>query len=219
MKIKKNNKQELPREKMNSVGINNLSNSDLLALVLGSGNRKQNVLEISNIIFPEYSKYTYSDNFSIQELSKKLNISNGYIIKLFAILEIARRLYNKKEYIQSLSDVIDRYTYISRYDKEYFFAIHLNTRSKILLEEVVSIGTETSAIVSVKELIAKAIELKTFALIIIHNHPSGESEPSHEDIKITNELLNACSYFDIKLLDHVIISQMNNFSFKDKQII
>ena len=108
---------------------------------------------------------------------------------------------------------------LSYLDQEHFMAIFINNNNEIITDKIISIGTTTTTIANPKDVIKWALKYSAYAIIVAHNHPSGNVKPSSQDVKFTMELKKACEIIDIILVDHIIVGRNNYFSFKDKRII
>lgn len=175
-KIKNLPKDKRPREKLILNGADTLTNTELLSIILGVGTKKEDVSEISNKIFPSYKINLKYSSFNPNLLSKSLDIPITHACKIASFHELARRVYasDKDEYIHTPHDVYLKLKQISKFKKENLIAIYLNTRSKIIHEETITIGTTTSSLISNKDILEPAVKYMAAYLIIVHNHPSGD---------------------------------------------
>jgi DNA repair protein RadC len=211
-----------PREKLYKFGPEKLTNHELLALILGHGTKRENVFDLSKRLISEYGNKTL---FSIKkplDFQKFYNIGKAQSAKIISCLEIGRRLYknNKNKYILSSPDDVFKYTnHMRDLSREYIYGIYLNTRNRVLYEEVLSIGTLEQSHIFLRDIFYPAFIHYAYGIILVHNHPSGDANPSENDINITNKVLNASELLGIQLLDHVIVSSEGFFSFNDNNLI
>ncbi len=217
MKIAEISPENRPRERLKRDGIETLSNAEILAIILQKGNRKENVIDMSNRLISTYSINKLS-NCSLQELQQINGIGEVKAMQIQAVFELQKRTQTDrtKTIIKSAKDV---YEYckpkIGDKLKEYFMILLLDTKNKIIKDETISIGTLNSSIIHPREVFKTAIKESANSIILVHNHPSGDPEPSQEDEEITKELTKAGELIGIKVLDHVIIGKDEWYSFKD----
>lgn len=213
--------QELrPRERLKEYGPRTLSSAELLAIILRTGNKKENVLELSARLLQRYDLRALS-RAGIAALIKEKGVGEAKACQIMACFELGRRLASfsktKKLRINSAKDIAKMFMpELSSLKKEHFIGIYLDSRKNIVKEEIISIGSLDSSVVHPREIFRPAIEESAAALILVHNHPSGDPEPSEEDIEVTKQLSAAGELLGIELLDHVIIGQKTYFSFREK---
>jgi DNA repair protein RadC len=219
--------EKRPREKLIQSGPDALTDAELLAIVLNTGLWKKNyyedVLELSNRILKEYGPRAVINEKSVEKLMKELEITKVKACQIVACFELGRRFFKKDEeeiYIRESRDV---YNYlkdkIANLKKEQFRGLYLNSRNKLIHDEVISLGTLTTNLVHPREVFQPAIQCTAAAIILAHNHPSGDPEPSEDDIKITQQLIEASKIINIEILDHIIIGKNKYLSLKDKKLI
>ena len=222
-KIKDMPEESRPREKLYKLGTSALSNVELLAIILGTGAKNKSAIELSAEILRNYNLKELS-SASINKLEKIKGVSNAKACRIVACFELGRRASafreDKKIKIRSSLDVYNLiYPKVYGKKREFFYAIYLNTKNILLKEELISIGNLNKNFVSAREILKPAIELSAASIILAHNHPSNNVEPSKEDIALTKKLENAFDLFGIKLLDHVIICDNSFLSLKEKGLI
>jgi len=220
MKIGEMEKIEQPREKLQRYGMDKLNNAELLALIFGSGRKGENVLQISKKVLKQFSDQNLL-KVSISQLSKISGI--GWIkgARLLAGFELFRRISYKPQdgSIDSPTVIWQQFKYLGRQKKEHFIAIYLDARNVVLDQEVVSIGSLDMSVVHPREVFEPAIRRLAASVILLHNHPSGEAVASEADIIITKKLVDSGRILGIEVLDHIIITEDQYFSFKEKKII
>ncbi len=203
-----------PYEKMVLYGEEALSESELLSIIIKTGTKRLSAIEIAqNIILKNavnYSDFRFLQQLSINELMQFEGIGKVKAIELKAIGEISRRIEKpiseKKLYIQSRKDVVDLFMEQLRYEKiEIIKLVMLNNKNKIEKIKTIAIGNSAGITFDIKQVLSDPIKLQIPKIIIIHNHPSGNPEPSNTDIEFTKQLDKACILMGIQLLDHIII--------------
>jgi len=219
MRIKDIPKENRPRERLKREGVEVLSNSELLAVVLQKGTRQENVIDMSNRLLSRYSLEELS-RCSLTELKEIPGIGDAKAMQILALFEFNKRHSLSKQNgkpIKSAKDVFDyAHPKLNGLDKEHFMILHLDTRNKVIKDEIISVGTLNSSIVHPREVFKSAIKESANAIILVHNHPSGDPQPSEEDKAITDKLFSAGELLSIKVLDHVIIGKDQFYSFKEK---
>jgi DNA repair protein RadC len=199
--------------------MNMKSLSELLTIIIRNPEHVKRLLD-------RFSSLCALDQAHIVEIANIIGMKNA--VKVKAVLEIGKRFFKEraelKRKLKTPSDVIeyvrDYYFLSLRYqEKEFFYAILLNVKNRPVADYQISKGCINFAPVDPKEIIKLAILHLACNVILVHNHPSGEPEPSGSDIELTNNLIQACRYFDITVLDHIIIGKNNMFSFAQKGLI
>jgi DNA repair protein RadC len=222
MKIKDWSDADKPREKLEQLGKNALSDAELLAIVLGSGSKNESALDLSKRILKDanHSISTLS-KYTIKDLQKYKGIGAAKAIGIVAALELGNRKSSEiTEEKPSLNSSQKIFQYVSRYfdglQVEHFYLILLNRSLKHIKTIEISVGGTASTIVDAKIIMKHAIENLASIAILAHNHPSGNKMPSNQDDDITNKLKNGFDLFDIKLMDHIIYCGPNSyFSYAD----
>jgi len=207
-----------PREKLLAQGPEALSSRELLAIVLQVGTVKEDVVQMSERLIRGYGENNVLTERDAQKLSEEANIPITKAMQIVALGELGRRTYDKKESgFKSIRNARDVYEYLvdmRNLPKEYLRALFLNAHNRVIRDEVISIGTVNSNIVHPREVFRSGIESNAVAVILAHNHPSGEVAPSAEDENITLQLIQAGKIIGIRVLDHVIITKDGFMSVK-----
>lgn len=216
---------ERPREKLLRYGREFLSNAELLAILIGSGTRDLSALSLANrLLALEEEGIVYLAECSPEELSKVNGIGIAKSCQIAAAIEIGKRIAGSPKDIRvsvcSPKAVADLFMEEMRYlKKEYFKVLFLNTKNEIGSYENVSIGNLSSSIVHPREVFRSAVKKSAAAIIVIHNHPSGNPLPSQNDLDITKRLAEAGKLMGIPLLDHLIIGDGVYISLKEKMLM
>jgi len=223
MKIKSLPSEDRPREKLIKKGAHLLTNSELLAIILRTGNKKENVINLSNKIFTKYNLKTLS-RIEISKLEKISGIGKVKASQIIACFELARRLNSfkkdKKPIIKNAKDIVKIFTSeMSTLKKEHFKGIYLNSRKRIIKEETIFIGSLNESVVHPREIFQIALSENAAAIILLHNHPSGDPTPSNFDIEVTKELIKSGKILGIEILDHIILGDNKYMSFKEKNLL
>ena len=213
--------EDRPREKLMSKGASVLSTAELLAILIGSGNKKESAVDLSKRILAsvQYNIHELA-KLSVKELTAFNGIGPAKAITIVTALELGKRrqlesfIYKPK--IHSSQAVFSMMQpQIGMLAHEEFWVLYLNNANEVLSKYQLSKGGITATLVDVRLLFKKAIELSAVAVVICHNHPSGSLNPSREDKKITKKIKEGGLSLDIKLLDHLIITEKSYFSFAD----
>lgn len=212
-------KDERPRERLIKNGPSALSDSELLAIILRTGSKQENVINLSQRILKEYNIKQLSQ-VNLAQLMKVHGIKESKAAQIAACFEIARRLESfeevKKPKISSPEDVYRRvYPRMREQKKEMFIELCLDTKNQIIREDIISVGSLNANIVHPREVFKLALAESAAHIIVAHNHPSGDPTPSREDIEITKKLAETGNIMGITVLDHVIIGDGRHFSMKE----
>lgn len=201
---------ERPREKLLKQGARSLSVAELLAVVLTTGTRKEEVLRMSHRITSEYGEKGIAFQNDPKKLSRDLDIPETKSCQITACFELGRRFFsdakNGHRTIRTPRQVFEYFKDMGTLPKEQLRGIYLNSHYKVIHDEVISIGSLTSNVVHPREVFRPAIICSAAAIIIAHNHPSGSIKPSDSDIAITRQLIQVGKVIGINILDHVIIA-------------
>ena len=214
--IKKWIKDERPREMLIKYGPESLPLSKLMAIILRTGKEGTSAEELSKNLLNKFRTLRDIDSSPISEICKMDGIGPAKVSQIKAALELGKRLYKesaqKQKRIKKADDVI---SYVAEYygpylrdaKKEFFNVILLDIKNKPIHNIEIGKGSINAAVVDPKEIIKEATIKSASSIILVHNHPSGDTEPSGEDINLTNRIIDACNLVGIKVLDHVIIGK------------
>ena len=216
-------KEERPRERLAKFGESALSAQELLQLILGRGVAGESVAVMAQKLLTQFGSLQKLAEASIEELSLIKGIGLAKAAQIKATFEIGRRLSNQTPPYKSKELTDSKKVYqlmkskLKDYHKEHFYIIALNSRGHSIAE--VSIGSLNASIVHPREVFAEAIKNKAASVIIVHNHPSGDPEPSEDDLTTTKRLVEAGKILGIEVIDHIIVTKKGFLSFKDKNLI
>jgi DNA repair protein RadC len=212
-KIKDIPKFDRPREKMEKYGPGKLSDAELLAILLRTGTKDLNVLKLAQKILQKFENEKFID-ITIDELKTIHGLGPVKSCEILACFELGRRMLKgkKSSILLSPKDVWERMKDIRGSKKEHFVVFYLDSRNQEIQREIISVGTLNESLVHPREVFESAIKNNAASIIIAHNHPSGDLEPSQADIEITKKLIHAGKILDIRVIDHVIV--INNSWFR-----
>ena len=223
--IKQWAKDDRPREKLLLKGAENLSDSELLAILIVNGTKQKSAVELAKDVLKS-AKNNLPDlgKLSVKDLMQIKGIGEAKAIAIVAAMELGRRrqaLSYREKAIVEKSDDVARYlqTLLKDYRHEVFAVLFLNRANKINHFEIVSEGGMTGTVADPRIILKKALEQNAVSLILCHNHPSGSLKPSRADEELTHKIKEASKYFDIKILDHLIVSEDGYFSFADEGLL
>ncbi|MCK9351610.1 MAG: DNA repair protein RadC [Candidatus Paceibacterota bacterium] len=200
-----------PREKMMQSGPSVLSEVELMAVILGVGTKKEEVMSMASRLFEEYGKNAIVNHTDPRKLEREMNIPASKACQIIASLELGRRFFKqangKTAIIRTSKQAYEYLKDMGELQKEHLRGIYLNSRYRVIHEETISIGSLTANIVHPREVFRPAVEHHAVAVIIAHNHPSGDKTPTKEDRAITKQLCSAGKILGIDLLDHLVITK------------
>ncbi len=215
---------ERPREKMKERGAQALGNSELLAILLRTGTAAESALRLAENLLDRAGGLAGLGHATLEEVEQVRGIGEAKAVTLLAALELGRRVDSlaplDRTAVRTPGDVaallLPRFRYESR---ESFVAVLLSTKNHVLKTPVISVGSLNASIVHPRELFREAINASAAAVIVAHNHPSGDPTPSPEDVSLTRKLVEAGKILDIPVLDHVVLGDGKYVSFKEKGIL
>jgi len=216
--------EERPRERLQRVGANNLSQQELLAIIIEKGNHGENALQLAQRLIAEFGSLDKLKKATFEQLTEVKGIGPATACKLkasFRLGKLCRPPKNlNKPKIKSAQTVFELIrTEIGRKDKEHFMIIFLDSRRKMTNKKIISIGTLDSSLSHPREVFKSAIDHRAAGIILCHNHPSGDTKPSDSDIKLTEKLKQVSQLVEIPLIDHVIVSSRDYFSFNENSLM
>lgn len=224
MTVKELPSDDRPREKLLHKGAESLSDAELIAILLRTGKKGKSVLEISQELINDEKNLALLATRSVKSLTKISGIGNDKAVTLAAAFELSRRILSQSKWrsdkkITSPQDIADIFIPILRDEvKEKFMVVCLNSANKVIKYETISVGNLNSSVVHPREIFKVAIDNNSASIILIHNHPSGNPEPSNEDIRITKKLVESGKILEIPVFDHVIIAGETYTSFVEKRL-
>ncbi len=221
-KIKDLPRVEKPREKLIEKGADALKDSELLAILLGSGYKGKNVIQLAKRILSEHPLKKLRD-MPIQNLKKLKGIGNAKACLIRAAFEFSKRAFMVGEdllpIVKKPKHAANQVTEIRKQRKEHFVVLYLNARNQVIHKETVSIGTLNASLVHPREVFQPAVAKSAASIVLTHNHPSGSTSPSEDDIEITRRMVKAGEIMGIEVLDHVIVSEKGYRSLKEEGLM
>lgn len=223
-RIKDLNEFDRPREKLMLEGRESLSDTELFAILIGSGTKSCSAIELANKVLVHIGNHEAIMDASLEEFMEIKGIGISKASRLVAGLELGKRLSRRKSIRnikigspESVADIfMERYKYEER---EHFSLLLLDTKNQIIGEVRISTGDLNRSIVNPREVFKIAVKRSANSIILIHNHPSGDTRPSKEDIAVTQRLIEGAKILGINILDHIIIGYNEYFSMKESNII
>ncbi len=225
LNIKSWAEEDRPREKLSLKGKGTLSDAELIAILIGSGNKEDTAVELSKKILASINNdLNQLGKLSINDLTKFNGIGEAKAISIIAALELGRRrkeaVSEKKPIINSSQKAYESMSAIlSDLPHEEFWAIYLNRRNELIKKVFISKGGVAGTVADTKIIFKHALELLASAIILFHNHPSGNLKPSQADIQLTKKLKETGNIMDVLVVDHIIVGEKNYFSFADEGIL
>lgn len=217
--------EDRPREKLMLQGKEKLTDAELITILIGSGTKEESALELSKRILSSVNNnINQLASLPLEKLMEFKGIGEARAINIITALELGKRRHftqvKQKSKIKSSKDVFRIiHPIIGELEHEEFWVLFLNNSNKVISKKQLSKGGITATMVDVRLLFKRAVELTSVGVIVCHNHPSGKLSPSNSDKQLTTKIKEAGNTLDIKLLDHLIITQKEYFSFADNGLI
>ncbi len=223
-KIKDWPAEERPREKLINRGPDVLTEAELLAILIGSGNGKVTALDLAKTLLVEHRSLRSLAGLSVGDFKQFKGIGDARAVSLAAVFELSRRLHASSEVerriIRSPSDIAEHFIPVLRdLQQELFLVVLLNSANKIIKEVTITKGLLNSSLTHPREVFRHAIVEHAASVILMHNHPSGNPEPSREDIAITKQIVEAGNVVGIPVHDHIIIAGGTFTSFAERGLM
>ena len=217
VKIQNLDKQDRPREKLAAKGAANLSDVELLQVVIGSGIKGADVTKIAKNINKLFITHGY--NLTIQQLTSIKGVSSATATKLVALFELAQRHIKQESRVDGAESAIALVPELKTAAQEHLVVLSLDGANRLIAKRLVTIGTLNASLVHPREVYSDPLKDRAASIIVIHNHPSGTLEPSDADMQVTQRLKDAGKLLGINLLDHIIITKTGYYSLKNKDLL
>lgn len=216
-KIKDLPKFKRPREKLFEKGSDALKDYELLAILLRTGYQGKSALEVARRILKTH-KLEKLSKLSPEELAKIKGVGESRAATIAAAVAMSKRMKEDRvlSTINTPADAFKAVNFLRNKKKEYFVALYLDARNKLIKTQIISVGTLTANLVHPREVFAPAIKVNAAQLVVVHNHPSGSVKPSKDDIKITKKLVDSGKILGIEAIDHIILSKEGYISLKEE---
>lgn len=203
--------EQKPRQRLKQHGPKSLTSAELLAVILNTGTAKEDVLEMAHRLLHEYGEGGIMSQQSVSKLMAEFKLPEGKAAKIVACAELGRRFFSRNQaaapILRTAEEVFAYSQEMSRLSKEHLRGIYLNSHYKVIHQETLSIGTIDASLIHPREVFKPAVEYAASGVILVHNHPSGETTPSQMDIAITEQLVQAGAVLGISLIDHLVITE------------
>lgn len=212
---------ERPREKLINDGVRSLSNIELLAILLRTGNKNKSVIELSKDVLYKIEQLNELKNITINELLKIPGIKKAKATTILAAIELGRRLEKQKindNIIKSSEQIYYLMKHLVHEQQENFYCLFLNTKFALIKTSLIYIGTVDKLVIHPREIFKEAVKSNASYIILVHNHPTGNATPSYADKKATVELMRAASIMNIEIVDHIIIGNKQFYSYKEDEV-
>jgi len=218
--IKNIPKIDRPREKLIQYGPEKLSNSELLSLLLRSGNKDINAIELAGEILKKFGAKKLP-NLNFKDLNEISGLGPAKTCEIIACFELGKRLLKDKKAQIYLTpkEIWEELRDLRNHKKEHFVIFYLDSRNQEIKRETISIGSINANLVHPREVFEPAIKNLTAQIILAHNHPSGDPTPSEDDLEITKRLVESGKILGIEVIDHIIVAKNDFFSFKERELI
>ncbi len=207
-----------PREKLIEKGAENLSDSELIAILLGTGSLKKNAVQLGKSFLKHFPLMKLS-KIKASELVGIQGIGRSKISRILAGVELGRRLFEKdafpKDVVYKTKDILPYVKEFVGKKQEFLIVFYLNARQEILKKEIAGQGSLNNMLLSSRDIFAPAFSMPCASIILVHNHPSGDPDPSSDDIEFTKRIHEAGEMLGIVLTDHLIVAKSGYFSFKE----
>ena len=219
VRIKDIETQDRPRERLINNGVESLSNEELIAILLKTGNKDNSAKELANILIKELDGIKHLNNINYEKLKSIKGIGPAKACELLASIELGKRINRE---ITSINNIIlNKTSKVYEYYKdilgdkqqEYFYCVYLDNKKRVIKDKLLFIGTLNYSVVHPREVFKNAYLLSASSIICIHNHPTGNTLPSKPDLELTKRLVEVGNLLGIKVIDHIIVGKFNYYSF------
>ena len=209
-----------PRERLANLGVTNLTDQELTAVVLGIGNRQFSVTTLANNLIRHYP-LSRLIQIQFSQLSEFPGLGQVQAGRILAAIELGKRavlpfsgkcLHSATDVIRVVADLVDQ-------PREYLIALFLNGRQELIDRETITIGNLNTNLIEPREILGPALRLPCAHLILVHNHPSGNPTPSQDDLAFTQLMISACDLVGLNLVDHLVIGRQGYYSFKEQGLL
>ncbi len=220
--IKNKQKIELPREKLKARGTQELTNSELLAILLRTGTKSIDVLKLAELILDKIAHIGHFKAITVEELMLIPGVKMAKATSVVAAIELGKRLLEKEQQktirFHTLSDVYELLKYdLTNLEQEHFMCMFLNNKSQLIKKETIFVGTINQLTIHPRDIFKMAVRLNASFIMLAHNHPSGDSKASDADIETTYQLTEIGNLMGIEVIDHIIIGQQEYYSIKTQK--
>lgn len=213
-------KNDMPRERLIKLGAKSLSDYELLAILLRTGTKEMDVLTLAKTLLKKTSLVQLK-NITVEELIMNIGIKKAKATTIIAALELGSRISNSEEQLIKIQNTKDIYQLVKKdlnnLSQEHFIIIYLNVNREVIKKELKYIGTHNQILLQPREIFTEAIKYNAPSIIMVHNHPSGNSMPSEADLYTTKQMFRVAEIVGITVFDHVIVGKHEFFSMKESK--
>ncbi|MDD3123714.1 MAG: DNA repair protein RadC [Candidatus Izemoplasmatales bacterium] len=210
---------ERPRERLERVGAKNISTTELIAILLRAGTKNVSAIEVAKTIIKETNQITELQNKTIQELSSISGVGKTKAITILAAIELGKRVLNPQSEKTKISSANDVYKLLkdelSGLKQEVLVVLFLDLKTNLIAKKQIFMGSLNQSLIHPREVYKYAVKFSAFQIILVHNHPSGDPEPSFQDIEVTKRFIEAGDMLQIKVADHIVIGSNGYVSVMD----
>lgn len=214
-------KMERPRERLLKYGASALADYELLAIILRTGTKEESVLDVARNITMHFNSLNALNEVTISELLKIKGIGTAKAVELLALAELGKRITSPQLLNQFIMSAKDAYCYLHKklenLSQENLICIYLNTRNEVIADKTISMGTLDRTVFHPRDILKWALKYNAYAIIMAHNHPSGDPKPSDMDCKMTKLIIESSKTMGIVFIDHIIIGKNKYYSFAEKE--
>jgi DNA repair protein RadC len=200
---------ERPRERLERVGAHNISTTELIAILLRVGTKNASAIEVAKTIIKETNQITDLQNKTVQELSSISGVGKTKAITILAAIELGKRVLNPESEKTKISSASDVYKLLkdelSGLKQEVLVVLFLDLKTNLIAKKQIFMGSLNQSLIHPREVYKYAVKFSAFQIILVHNHPSGDPEPSIQDIEVTRKFIEAGDMLQIKVADHIVI--------------
>ncbi len=213
---------ERPRERLVQMGAENLSDKELLAILLKTGTKDKDVSTLATEVLTKYGSLQKLENASLRSLLEIKGIGKVKAIEILGVIELGKRIWYQKEnkYLKKMTTAKEiwentKYLFVSK-SQECFYCLYFDNKQKLIEEKLLFMGTINRSVVHPREIFKEAYLLSASSIVCLHNHPSGDVKPSHEDILFTKNIMEIGKMQGIPVIDHLIVTDCEYYSFYEK---
>lgn len=211
-----------PREKMVEKGKDNLSDEELVALLLGTGSTKHNAVDLARALLKNYP-LSILPTTTLKDMTTISGIGVSKATRVLAALELGSRAFSTPKLsiktIRTVKDVLDQVKEVTQKHQEHLVVLYLNARHELIANHTVSLGRLNVLNVEPRDILSHALAIPCTSMIMVHNHPSGDPTPSEDDVKFTVRMQEASDLLGVRVVDHIIVSAQDYFSFRDQKLV
>lgn len=226
MKVKEIPLKERPRERLLYYGVENLSNEELLSIIIKTGTKQKSVKDISLEILREYKDIQYLKNISLERLKRIKGIGEVKAVEIIATIELGKRIFltnnthNNSKKLLTAKDIFEvtRELFFGK-KQEHFYCLYFNHKQQLIKKKLLFIGTVNKSIVHPREVFKEAYIESASSILCMHNHPSGDLSPSKADLHFTKSLIEIGKIQGIPIIDHIIVNDYSYYSFLENDNI